>query len=155
MAAVLALGAADVQAAGGGGGGNGVVRVDQDALHSQPDYMAGLAAIKEQHWADAINALDRHVGRNYRDADAQNWLAYSNRKAGRLDEAFKHYKLALTFNPRHLGAHEYIGEAYLMTGQIDEARRHLEQLATLCDRQCEQYKDLAEAIEQKRVSSAR
>jgi tetratricopeptide (TPR) repeat protein len=152
--AALVLGSAEVRAAGGGGGG-GVLRVDQNALHEQPDYVAGVAAIGEQRWADAIKALERHVGRNYRDADAQNWLAYANRKAGNLDEAFKHYKLALTFDPRHLGAHEYIGEAYLMAGQIDEARKHLEQLATLCGRQCEQYRDLAEAIEQKRVSSAR
>lgn len=34
--------------------------------------------------------------------------------SGQLDLAFKHYQRALQLDPRHLGAHEYIGEAYLM-----------------------------------------
>ena len=115
--------------------------------------IAGTTAITEQRWADAIKSLDRHVSRNYRDADAQNWLGYANRKAGRLDEAFKHYKVALTVNPNHLGAHEYIGEAFVMAGQLPEARKHLEKLSALCGTQCEQYRDLAEAIQNNRVSS--
>jgi tetratricopeptide (TPR) repeat protein len=155
-AATLALAAAAAWSAGGGGGGSSsALGLDQDKLHAQADYQAGVAAVNEQRWADAIQALQRHVARNYRDADAHNYLAYSLRKSGRLDEAFKHYKLALSFNPRHLGAHEYIGEAYVMAGQPAEARKHLEQLAVLCGTQCEQYKDLADAIEHNRVSSAK
>lgn len=155
-ATLLAFAASAALAAGGGGGaGSNLWGLDQDKLHAQPDYQAGVAAVSEQRWADAIQALQRHVSRNYRDADGHNYLAYSLRKSGRLDEAFKHYKLALTFNPKHLGAHEYIGEAYVMAGQPAEARKHLEQLAALCGTQCEQYKDLAEAIERNRVSSAK
>jgi tetratricopeptide (TPR) repeat protein len=155
-AATLAVAvSAALAAGGGGGGGSNLWGLDQDKLHAQPDYQAGVAAVSEQRWADAIQALQRHVSRNYRDADGHNYLAYSLRKSGRLDEAFKHYKLALTFNPKHLGAHEYIGEAYVMAGQPAEARKHLEQLAALCGTQCEQYKDLAEAIERNRVSSAK
>ena len=33
-------------------------------------------------------------------------------------------------------------------GESEEARKHLEQLAALCGVQCEQYRDLAQAIEQ-------
>ena len=155
LAMALAACTAPAWAAGGGGGRSGVFEQDDATMHAQPDYAAGVAAIKAERWGDAIKALERHLARSYRDADGQNWLAYANRKAGRLDEAFKHYKLALGFNPRHLGAHEYIGEAYVMAGQVQEARKHLEQLATLCGTQCEQYRDLAAAIENNRVSSAR
>jgi len=31
-----------------------------------------------------------------------------------MDLALKHYKRSIELNPRHRGAHEYIGEAYLM-----------------------------------------
>ena len=149
----LAAATAGAWAAGGGGGRSAAFEPDEAALHAQADYIAGTTAITEQRWADAIKSLDRHVSRNYRDADAQNWLGYANRKAGRLDEAFKHYKVALTVNPNHLGAHEYIGEAFVMAGQLPEARKHLEKLSALCGTQCEQYRDLAEAIQNNRVSS--
>jgi tetratricopeptide (TPR) repeat protein len=143
---------ASAWAAGGGGSGMGS---DFEAAHEQPDYRAGVAAIGDKRWADAVQALDRYVARNYRDPDGHNWLAYAHRNAGRFDEAFKQYKLALNLDPKHLGAHEYIGEAYVMTGQIAEARKHLDRLGALCGKQCEQYRDLAEAIERGKVTQAR
>jgi len=151
-AALLAAAAGWAQAAGGGGGREGP---DEDTMHAKPEYQAGIAAINDKRWADAIKALDGHVRRNYRDADGHNWLAYAYRKSGQLEPAFKHYKQALVIDPKHLGAHEYIGEAYVMAGQPQEARKHLERLAALCGTQCEQHKDLAQAIESNRVSSAK
>jgi tetratricopeptide (TPR) repeat protein len=47
-------------------------------------------------------------------ADIENYLGYAHRNLKQFDAAFKHYKQALVLNPRHRGAHEYIGEAYLM-----------------------------------------
>jgi tetratricopeptide (TPR) repeat protein len=81
-----------------------------------------------------------------RDADGHNWLGYSYRKSGRLNEAFVHYKRALAIDRSHLGAHEYIGEAYLMANQPDEARKHLQRLAALCASSCEEYRHLDSAI---------
>lgn len=49
-------------------------------------------------------------------------------------------------SPRHLGAHEYIGEACLMTGNPEKAREHLAALDKLCGRDCDEYRDLAKAI---------
>jgi tetratricopeptide (TPR) repeat protein len=63
-----------------------------------------------------------------------------------MDRAFEHYKRALTIEPRHRGAHEYIGEAYLMIGDKAKAREHLAALERLCGRDCEEYRDLARAI---------
>ena len=54
-----------------------------------------------------------------------NYLAYSYRKAGKLDLAFKHYNQALALDLRHRGAHEYIGEAYLIRGDMKSAQKHL------------------------------
>lgn len=47
----------------------------------------------------------------------------------------------------HRGAHEYIGEAYLMDNKPEEAKRHLAELEKICgNRTCEEYADLAKAI---------
>jgi hypothetical protein len=39
-----------------------------------------------------------------------------------MDLAFKYYEQALAINPRHRGAHEYVGEAYLMVEQSGQGR---------------------------------
>jgi hypothetical protein len=55
--------------------------------------------------------------------------------------------VALKINPNHKGAHEYIGEAYLMDGKPAEAEAHLAKLEQICgNRSCEEYQDLAKAI---------
>jgi tetratricopeptide (TPR) repeat protein len=148
MALVLlgAFCAASVMADGGGGGGGGGGSGEPDDSHSKPGYLQAVAAINEQRWPDAIRLLRAHVLQFDRDADGHNWLAYSYRKSGKLNEAFVHYKRALAIDRSHLGAHEYIGEAYLMANQPDEARKHLQRLAALCASSCEEYRHLDSAI---------
>ena len=64
-----------------------------------------------------------------------------------LDKAFEHYRLALDIDPGHKGAHEYIGEAYLMRNQPAQARMHLATLQRLCgNTTCEEYQHLAKAL---------
>ena len=48
---------------------------------------------------------------------------YSHRHLKQFDLAFKHYKRAIELEPRHRGAHEYVGEAYLMTGELASAEK--------------------------------
>ena len=45
------------------------------------------------------------------------------------------------------GAHEYVGEAYLLLGDVDKARQHLARLNALCLLPCSEYRDLKKAIE--------
>lgn len=59
------------------------------------------------------------------DADVHNLRGYSYRHLGNFDEAFRNYKLALEMNPNHRGAHEYVGEAYLLTNNLPLAEQHL------------------------------
>ena len=63
-----------------------------------------------------------------------------------MDKAFEHYRRALAIDPRHRGAHEYIGEAYLMDNKPDMAQQHLASLEKICGTTCEEYADLAKAI---------
>ena len=106
------------------------------------------AAIAQKDWARAQEAARRAVAADARSADAHNLYAYAIRKGERpdMDLVFLHYNEALRLDPRHLGAHEYLAEAYLMTGNIEKAREHLAVLANLCSRSCEEYVVLERAI---------
>jgi len=55
--------------------------------------------------------------------------------------------MALELDPEHAGAHEYLGELYLMRDQKDEALKMLSKLEGLVGKNAEEYKDLLEAIE--------
>lgn len=114
-------------------------------IDTSSDYAAGKKAIERKDWARAIVALDKAAAGDPDDADTQNLLGYANRKLGRMDEAFRHYNRALKLNPKHLGAHEYVGEAYLMVGKPEKAREHLAALQKLCT-SCEELGDLQKAI---------
>jgi len=80
------------------------------------------------------------------DADLQNDLGYAYRNLGQFEPAFRHYKRALALDPRHRGAHEYIGEAYLLVDDLPGAERHLAALGEICLLPCEQQDDLRKAV---------
>jgi tetratricopeptide (TPR) repeat protein len=106
-------------------------------------------AIDAKDWSRAMTDLNAAVRQEPRNADVHNLLGYTWRKRASPDlaKAIEHYKTALQINPRHKGAHEYIGEAYLMGNNPAEAEKHLAQLEAICgNRTCEEYADLAKAL---------
>ena len=110
------------------------------------DYQAGLEAIKASDWKKAIANLNVALVAEPTNADLENWLGYAYRHDGRYNDAFEHYRAALQLNPKHRGAHEYIGETYLLTGNKAKAREHLAALEKICGTKCDEYKDLQKAI---------
>ncbi|MEC5384723.1 tetratricopeptide repeat protein [Uliginosibacterium sp. H3] len=110
------------------------------------DMARGRAALTHKDWPEAVNAFEKVTAQDPRNADAWNWLAYANRKNGKLDAAFKYYDKALSLDPKHRGAYEYQGEAFLMANKPDKAEANLATLAKLCNSQCEEYQDLKAAI---------
>jgi tetratricopeptide (TPR) repeat protein len=115
------------------------------------DHAAGKKAIEAQDWNGAIKSLTAAAQRDSRNPDIQNLLGYAYRNAGQLDPAFKHYERALQLDPRHRGAHEYIGEAYLMADNLAKAEEHLAALKNICLRVCEERDDLMKSIERYRA----
>lgn len=115
-----------------------------------PDYAAGKAAIEAKDWTAAIRAFSSAALRDTRNADIQNYLGYAYRRAGQLEPAFEHYRRALQLNPRHRGAHEYLGEAYLMVNDLAKAEEHLAALRKICLLPCEEYEDLEKEIAEHR-----
>jgi Flp pilus assembly protein TadD len=111
-----------------------------------PDYAAGRRAIETQDWNAAIKFFSSAALRAPDNADIQNYLGYAHRKAGKLDPAFRHYQRALALNPRHRGAHEYVGEAYLLIGDLASAQKHVEALRKICLLPCEELADLEREV---------
>ena len=106
------------------------------------------AAIAKQDWGGAQGVLRAAVARDPQNADYHNLYAYSMRKAANpsMDQVFRHYNEALRINPKHRAAHEYIGEAYLMSGNVPKAKEHLAQLDKLCTFGCEEYSKLKKEV---------
>jgi Flp pilus assembly protein TadD len=106
------------------------------------------AAIAKEDWGKAQGILREAVARNPQDAAAHNLYAYSLRKGPNpaMDLVFRHYNEALRIDPKLRAAHEYIGEAYLMSGNVVKAREHLSQLDKLCTFSCEEYTKLKQEL---------
>ena len=120
-----------------------------------PDYAAGKAAIAAKDWSVAIRSLSSAALRDTRNADIENYLGYAYRQSGQLPVAFTHYERALQLNPRHRGAHEYIGEAYLIANNLTKAEEHLAALQRICLIPCEEYEDLKKAVADYRARAAK
>jgi len=122
------------------------------------DYADGKEAFQAEDWPAVIEALDKVVARRPWHDNAHNMLGFSWRKLGNYERAFVHYDKALSLNPRHRGALEYLGEAYLELGRTEEAKAILLRLARVCDyvvmafdnqgwkSGCEELQDLKEAF---------
>lgn len=119
---------------------------DPDLATRDEDYAAGKRAVDRKSWAEAVPLFQRAAVRNPDNADLQNMLGYSYRNLKQYDLAFKHYNRAIELDPRHRGAHEYIGETYLLTGNLEGARKHLKALQEICLLPCDELTDLERAI---------
>ena len=82
-------------------------------------------------------------------ADIYNLLGFSYRKQKEpdLDKALEAYNIALKANPKHLGAHEYLGELYITLGNMNKANEMLLKLESIAGTNSLEYKKLKEAID--------
>jgi len=95
---------------------------------------AQAAALRNIAEKDPANAQSRvQLGNMYFDAE-------------RYQDAIQWYEAALKLNPNHKGAHEYIGEAYLMVGDVASAEKHLAALRSICLLRCDEFIELDKAI---------
>ena len=83
-------------------------------------------------------------------ADIYNLLGFSYRKLSKpdLDKSFAAYMMAIELEPAHLGAHEYLGELYLMLENKSMALEMLAKLEVMAGKSSKEYLDLEKAINQ-------
>ncbi len=111
------------------------------------DYRAGQAAVEGGDYQGAVGHLMKAVAARLDDADAYNLLGYTHRKLQNFPAAFASYERALKIDPDHARAHQYIGEAYLETDNLEMAEQHLRALDLICLFGCADFDDLKEAVE--------
>ena len=99
-------------------------------------------AVQAKDWNKAIGLLNRVVADSPKNADAYNYLGYSNRKLGNRDQALAYYNHALYLDPNHRGALEYLGELYLDMSDLPKAEEQLAKLARVCGPRCNEYQEL-------------
>jgi tetratricopeptide (TPR) repeat protein len=134
--AINGLALAPLYADGGGGSGNRSSRLEPFQQ-----------LIEDEDYPGAIAALEKALVEEPDDADFLNLLAYSHRKSMHFETALDYYQKALTIDPEHRGANEYLGELYLQMDRLDLALERLEVLDKDCFFGCEEFDELEEAIE--------
>ncbi|MCU1761858.1 tetratricopeptide repeat protein [Pseudomonas sp. 14P_8.1_Bac3] len=106
------------------------------------DYAYRLA--KDGRYEEALALLDTLENPNT--AKALNYRGYATRKLGRTDEGIGYYLQSVKLDPQYAQVREYLGEAYVIKGRLDLAQEQLQQIKSICGNTCEEYQDLAEAI---------
>src|SRR4029077_11033718 len=141
VVAALSFGLTASAFAAGGGGADTTA-----AKPADPNYMRAKAMIEARDYANAVPLLQQVVAKDPRNADAYNLMGFATRKSGNAIGSLQYYQQALAIDPRHLGANEYIGEAYLMLNRPADAQQHLARLDSLCVFGCTEYRQLKAAI---------
>ena len=94
----------------------------------------------------AYDKFEKAYNKDKKNADILNYLGYTLRKTGNLEQAETYYLKGLELDSNHLGINEYLGELYVQTNRIELAKKRLEVLSG-CN--CEEYEELKELIEKK------
>ena len=111
------------------------------------DLNAAESAINRKEYKKAIVELNKILAEKPNHADAWNLLGFSARKSGDFKTAKTAYTKALSINPKHTQAMEYMGEMYLSLNQPAKAEELLSRLEKLCSYNCQDRDLLKSAIE--------
>ncbi|MGO8557532.1 tetratricopeptide repeat protein, partial [Rhizobium ruizarguesonis] len=88
---------------------------------NRADYAYSLA--KAGRYEDALAVLD--TGKDQNTAEVLNYRCYATRKLGRTDEGISYYLQSVKMDPKYAKVREYLGEAYVIKGQLDLAKDQL------------------------------
>jgi Flp pilus assembly protein TadD len=106
------------------------------------EYAFSLA--KAERYQEALDTLD--LLDNPKTPRALNYRGYATRKLGHTDEGIGYYLQSVALDPHYAQVREYLGEAYVIKGNLELARDQLKVIETLCGTDCEEYEDLNQAI---------
>ena len=118
----------------------------QETAPRNPAYAKAAELIEAEKFADALPFLRKAEAKEPDNPDVHNYLGYALRHLKQYDAALKHYGIALRIAPRHRGANEYLGELYLVLGDLAKAEERLAVLDKACLFGCEEYTELKDAI---------
>jgi tetratricopeptide (TPR) repeat protein len=116
--------------------------ISEDA---KKELAAGKADSAKKKFGKALKKFKDAVDMDPTYFEAWNMVGYCSRKSGDLKRSFEAYEKCLLIQPEYAQAHEYLGEAYLMSGDLAKAK---EQLLWLVSRKSEQAGELATKIDE-------
>lgn len=116
---------------------------------SDPDMTEyAFALAKAERYDEALAMLDMLDNPNT--PRALNYRGYATRKLGRTEEGISYYLKSVALDPHYAQVREYLGEAYVIQGKVDLAKDQLSVIKAICGgSECEEYEDLAAAIDGK------
>ena len=121
------------------------IKADSGLLDDERLLEAGRKLADLGRYDEALGALTAVKDPN--NSMVLTMIGYATRQLGDMDSGLAYYQQALAIDPQNADAREYLGEAYAESGRIDLARAELAKVEAICGTACEQYEDLAEAIE--------
>ena len=114
-------------------------------------YDYGTSRAKAGDYEHAISVL--HMAPDQQDPRVLNYLGYSHRKLGLMDEALVYYRAAVAADPDFSLVREYLGEAYVQLGLMEKAREQLSEIERICGgKACSEYGQLAGMIVQAQLT---
>ena len=113
-------------------------------LSDEDAYIGGRSLAYEGRYEEALAVLA--MAGETRDPRVLNYRGYATRKMGDVEGALPHYYAALKADPDYTLVREYLGEAFLQLGRVDDARAQLAEIAERCGRTCREYAMLERAI---------
>jgi tetratricopeptide (TPR) repeat protein len=120
------------------------VKAENEVLPDKNLTDYAYALIKARRYDEALAALD--LLKNPNTAVALNYRGYATRKLGRVDEGIGYYLKSVSLDPHYAQVREYLGEAYLLKGDMAAAQAQLQAIKRICGTVCEAYEHLAVAI---------
>jgi Flp pilus assembly protein TadD len=107
-------------------------------------YTAAVALAEAGQYQEAVIMFES-LGKES-DPRVLNYLGFTHRKLGKVDEAVAYYEKALALEPYFAAARSYLGEAYVLAGDLDKAKAQLAKIKDICGTGCAEYETLDAAI---------
>ena len=122
------------------------------SVDANAEYLKAEKLVKTYKFEKAIKALNKLLNETpdgYTKADIYNYLGYASRKQKDPDyiNAERYYLKALSLEANHIGALEYLGELYIETDRVDEAKSLLEKLGEVAGKDSIEYKELSKLLD--------
>ena len=91
-----------------------------------------------------LKSILNELPKGYSASDLYNYYGFTARKKKKpdFDLSEKYYLKALSIDPNHIGALEYLGELYVDLKQLDKAKDLLERLKNVAGENSDEYKEL-------------
>ena len=119
------------------------VRDDSASLTREDRYEAGRLLALAGDFEGAIATLERA---DRADPRVLNYLGYSARKLGRVEEGMAHYRAALAIDPDFTLARSYMGQAMLQAGDREGALEQLRLIRAVTGPVSLEYVELRDAL---------